>query len=169
MIRVDDSIDLSTIYEKYIYVDGSGIEFTVLSGISNQPGNKFFNINPNQTPDIVNPGLIKSFLDQKQFEIKGTVSQVDLLVGVHTKEALLTKYLYILLKYILQSRKKDLMQRCFENVTLRGSDFTRDLQYQGDQVYTRFLTVSGRVDETWRSDQVELIDHVVIDAKPVNC
>lgn len=168
MVRVDDSIDLSTIYERYIYVDGSGTEFVVQQGISNVVGDKFFNILPSQSPDIVNPGLIKSFLSQEQFEVRGTVSQVDLLIGVHTKEALLTKYMYILLKYILQSRKKDLIQRCFENMVLKGSDFTRDIQYQGDRVYTRFLTVSGRVDETWRSDQVELIDHVVLDAVPVD-
>ena len=167
LVYVADSVDLSSVYHNYIYVDGAGDEHILLPGISNEPGNKFFNIGTGREPDIVNPGEIKSFLTHEQFEIRGTTSNVDLLVGVHAKDALMTKYLYVLVKYILQSRKKDLIQRCFDNMVLKGSDFTRDLQYQGDMVYTRFLTVSGRIDESWRSDQVDLIDFVEVDGDPV--
>lgn len=166
-VSVDDSVDTSVINAGYIYKDGSGVEFEIQRGCSNIPGNKFFFILKGQDPDIVNPGLVKSSITESQYEQKGDTSRVHILIGVHTKDALLTKYLYAILKYIMKSRKADLIKRCFLNSTFQGSDFTRDLQYLGDQVFTRFFTISGEVDDTWRSDNVDLIDNVEIEATPV--
>ena len=61
-----------------------------------------------------------------------------------------------------------MIQRCFHNSKLSGSDFTRDLRYEADMVYTRFLTVTGTIEESWRSDQVDLIDCIHIDGTPVD-
>jgi hypothetical protein len=167
MVEVPDTVDLSDVYSSYIYEDGSGNEFKLGSGISNTPGNKFFFIEPNQTPDISNPGELRSFLTEDQFEVRGVQQNVQILVGVHSKEPLLTKYLYVILKFVLNSRKKDLINRCLDRMTLQGSDFTRDLEFQGDRVYNRFLTVNGYVEDVWRSDQVNLIDAAEIEADPV--
>lgn len=167
-VSVDDSVDLSDVYVNYIYEDGVSTEHTILSGISNDTGNKYFFIAKNSDVDL-NPGTIRSFLTEEQFELRVMVNESTLLIGCHSKEALLTKYLYILLKYFIESRKKDLIKRGFDNPVVKGSDFTRDLHYQGDMVFTRFLTVSGRTTDTWRSDQVDLIDSVEIDASVADC
>ena len=168
-IDVADSVDLSMVHKNYLYVDGDGTEFALKGGISNTTGSKFFFIEPQSDVNIVDPGEIKSFLDIKQIEIRGVRHNVQLLIGVHAKDALLTKYLYTLVKYFLLSRKKDLIKRCFANASLSGSDFTRDLRYEGDMVFTRFLTIDGQVEDSWRSDQVDLIDSVEIDADPIDC
>lgn len=168
-VSVDDSVDMSNVHPAYLYVDGDGIEFEIRPGISNVTGNKFFFIQKNADVNIVDEGLIKSFLSYTQHEEKGDTSQVNILIGVHTKDALLTKYLYAIVKYIMKSRKQDLIKRCFVNSTFQGSDFTRDLRYEGDMVFTRFFTISGQVDDTWRSDDVDLIDFVEIDATPIEC
>lgn len=167
-VSVDDDADLSLIHPGYIYVDGDGGEFEVQKGISNVDGDKFFFIGKFLTPNIDEPGLIKSFLNMKQHEDKGDFTAVNILVGCHSKEALLTKYLYVILKYIMKSRKRDLIQRAFTNSTFQGSDFTKDLRYEGDQVFTRFFTISGQVEDSWRSDEVELIDNVIIDGTPID-
>lgn len=168
-VSVDDSVDVSLIATSYIYEDGSGTEFTVKSGQSNVDGNKFFFIDKNASPDIVNPGEIRTFLNFEQYERKGDTSEVSVTVGVHSKEALVTKFLYAIVKYIMKSRKDDLIKRCFINSTFSGSGFGRDLEYQGDIIFTRYFTLKGQVDDTWRSDNVDLIDQVEIDATPVDC
>ena len=131
--------------------------------------NKFFFIEPDLDPNITDEGYIRTFLDYTQHEVKGDSSAAHALIGVHCKDALLTKYLYIILKYIMKSRKKSLIKRGVLNSTFSGSDFTRDLKYEGDMVFTRFFTLSGQVDDTWRTDDIELIDSVEIEADPIDC
>lgn len=60
------------------------------------------------------------------------------------------------------SRKADLINRCFQKTTFQGSDFTRNLQYEGDHVFTRFLTVSGMIEDSWRSDEITQIDNIEV-------
>lgn len=160
MVSVGDAVDLSPVYDNYIFVDASDVEHVILNAISNETGNKFFFITPNGTPDIGGDCTIKTFLEYTQLEIKSSHQDVQLLLGVHTKNALTTKYLYQILKYILKSRRKSLELRGISKSTVSGSDFTQNMQYEGDAVFTRFLTFSGHILEWWRSDQVNLIDRV---------
>lgn len=165
-VSVDDAVDLSPINPGYLFVDADDNEFEIRRGFSNVAGNKFFFIEKFSTPNIADDGLIKSFLNMTQHEEKGDSSAVSVLVGCHAKDALLTKYLYTILKYIMKSRKRDLIQRAFTNSSFQGSDFTKDLRYEGDQVFTRFFTISGQTEDSWRSDNVDLIDNVVVEATP---
>jgi hypothetical protein len=167
-VSVVDATDLSPVYRNMIYVDAAGTEFTILTGINNTPGDKSFFIQKQAEVDFVTPtAYIRSSLDYKAYEVRGTTSAVNLIVGVHSKDALTTKYLYILLKYFLLSRKKDLIKRGIYTVTYDGSDFNRDSQFTGDQVFSRFLTISGKIDDIWRSDEVILIDNIEINGVPV--
>ena len=83
-------------------------------------------------------------------------------VGIHTKEQLLTKYLYHLTKYFVLSAKLDLIRQNFIVATFRGSDFSRDAAWQGDHVYTRFINISGKTEDSWTNldEIVALIDQV---------
>ena len=168
-VSVDDSVDLDPAHPGFIFVDASGNEQEIQPGMSNDAGNKFFFLPRNgNAPNISGNCYIKTFLSYTQHEEKGYSSAINILVGVHTKEPLFTKYLYVILKYILASRKHDLIQRGLVNSTFSASDFTRDLAYEGDQVFTRFFTISGQVDDTWYSDETQLIDNVDIEATPVD-
>lgn len=169
-MTVADSTDLSQVYKGLIFVDNGDREFPILGGINNTPGEKgFFIMKQADELDTTDPAgnLIKSSLDYRQYEVKGITSDVTLVLGVHSKDVLTTKYLYVLLKYFLLSRKPDMIKRGLMVATLSGSDFHRDSQFAGDQVYVRFLTITGKVEDTWRSDQVQLIDNVEIDCEPV--
>jgi hypothetical protein len=169
-IIVDDTTNLSPVYRGMLYVDSVGNEFDIVTGINNTPGDKSFYIQKGAEVDISNTdGFIKSSLDFERYELRGVTGNVRLVIGCHSKDALTTKYMYILLKYFLLSRKKDMISRSFYVSTYSGSDFNRDSEYVGDQVYTRFLTTSGKVDDTWRSDQIVLIDNIEVVATPVEC
>lgn len=166
-ITVADSVNLNPVHAGYIFVDAGGNEHEVQRGISNEIGNKFFFLPKNgNAPNISGNCFIKTFLSYTQHEEKGYSSSVNLLIGVHSKEPLMTKYLYVILKHIMASRKHALIKRGLINSTFSASDFTRDLRYEGDHVFTRFFTLTGQVDDTWHSDETVLIDNVEIDATP---
>ena len=160
LVSVDDEIDLSNVWPAFIYEDSEGTEFEILGVTSESP--KGFYIAKNATPEITDPGLIKSFITESQYTLRQNTSQVNILIGVHSKDVLITKYLYTILKYILASRKTSMMRRGLHNTTFQGSDFTRDLRYEGDQVYTRFYTLTGQIDDHWRAGSMDLIDHVEV-------
>lgn len=166
-VVVDDSVDLSSIYKGMVLVDSLNEEFTILGGIDNALGSKSFFIEKNADIEITGNALIRSGLDHKVNEVKGVTGDETLVIGVHSKDALTTKYLYILLKYFIISRKKDMIKRSFYLASYSGSDFNKDQAYLGDQIYTRFLTITGKIDDTWRSDQVVLIDNVDLEATPI--
>lgn len=165
IIYIDDSIDLSGVYSNLIFEDADANEFTIIGGIINTPGSKQIMVSPNSEVNISELGTIKSSIDYRQYEVRGVVSNVTLMLGAHTKDALKTKYLYLLIKYMILSRKKDLINRNFVVSSFQGSDFTKNLQYQGDQVYTRFLTLTGKIEENWSSDEVIPIEGIDIVVK----
>ena len=168
MVRVPDTVDLSDVHRQFIYEDGSNLEHIILSGISNTVGDKYFFIAKQSTPDIVNPGIIKSFLTEKSLTRRGVTDNISLLIGVHTTEPLLTKYLFILLQFFLLSRKEELIQNCLIVSSLSGSDFNPDLAYQGDKVFTRFLTLKGKIENSWDSDMYNLVDNINITTSAVS-
>lgn len=168
-VSVENGVDLTLISKGFIYKDGSNIDHVISSGISNVTNDKFFFIAPNATPNIGVAGTIRSPLTTKVIEENGVSNNVQILLGIHSKEPLLTIYLFSLVQFFLLSRKKDLVNRNFINSTLSGSDFTRNAEYQGDRVFTRFLTISGQVRNSWRSDIVNLIDTLEVTGVPIEC
>lgn len=164
-VHVPDGVDLSQVHINLLYVDAAGTEFQILGGIDDTPGSKQFMVAPLAGVDISEEGLIKSGIDYEQVTIRGVHSDVNLMLGVHTKEALLTKYFYILVKYFLLSRKRSLIERHFICSSYQGSDFTRNLKYQGDMVFTRFLTLTGKVHDSFKSDQTDIFDIVDVGIK----
>ena len=165
-LTCDDTPDLSLLAKNYLFEDAAGTEHQIQAGISNVDGNKFFFITKNATVDLTGPGLIKSFLTDKVQTVKSVIMQVSVVIGVHAENPLMAKYLYILLKNILLSRKADLISRCFDNLVISGSDFTRDTSYNADRVFTRFLTITGIVQDSWNADQMDLIDQINVDSTP---
>ena len=84
-------------------------------------------------------------------------------VGIHTKEQLVTKYLYHVVKYAILSNKEELIRQNFIIATFKGSDFSRDAGWQGDHVYTRFLNISGKTEDSWVN-----IDEIVADVQQID-
>lgn len=167
-VSVVDATDLSEIYKGMLYVDSAEVEHVLIGGIVNEPGGKGFFIEKQSEVDFSDQtGFIKSSLNYKEYEVRGVTGDVNLVLGVHSKDALTTKYLYTLLKYWIITRKFDMIKRGLFLATYSGSDFNRDSEYVGDKVFTRFLTITGKVEDTWRADQVQLIDNIEIDCEPV--
>lgn len=165
IVKVPDSVNLAQVYANLLFVDQAGVQHVILGGISNETGSKQFIIEKNGEVSLSNGAIIKTSIDHNTYEIKGNVESSQIILGIHTKEALLTKYLYTMVKYIILSRKKDMTIRGFSLTTYNGSDFHRNMDYLGDTVFTRFFNISGVLQHAWRSDKVQLIDSVDIIAK----
>lgn len=161
IVKLPDDVNLAGVHANLLYVDSAKNEFTIIGGIVNDLGAKQFIVDRGSEVAL-GEGLIKSSLDYNIYQKRGNIESTQLILGIHTKEALLTKYLYILVKYFMLSRRDDLIARGLQLNTYTGSDFHRNLEYVGDVVYTRFFNVSGRVQHQWRSDKVQLIDNVEV-------
>lgn len=156
----DSSVDLSEVTKNKKYVNADG-EFVIVGPVLKDTEKAIF-LEKGLDIDVSKPGSILSQLNYTQTEERGVHSDVQLLIGVHTKDALTTKYLYVLLKYFILSRKESEENRGFILGSYSGSDFTRDMKIKGDIVYTRFLTVSGKTEDSWNGDEVELFDDLQV-------
>ncbi len=159
-ISIPDSVDLSQIYINLLFVDATGAEFPILGGIVDTTGSKQVIIESGQTVSLSIGATIQSSINYLQYQVKGNVENVQLMIGIHTKEPLMTKYLYTLVKYFILSRKISLIKRDFQLATYSGSDFTRDQQYGGDAVFTRFLTLNGMIQNDFNAQKVKVYDDV---------
>lgn len=165
ILSLSDAQDLSNVHPGQNLIDGNGVAFQILSGIDNTPGQKQVIIGKNVDIDVMAPAYIQSSITTNIFELKTNAENERLLLGIHTKDALQTKYLYNMVKYFLESRKDDLVSQGFMLATYKGSDFNLNSEYASDFIYSRYLTVSGKFYNTWNSDQVIPIDWLEVQVK----
>lgn len=159
-VDVPDSVNLTNVTANNLFVDSAGTQHSILGGIDNTTGSKKFFIAKDATV-VLGAGFIRSSINFKQFEEKVIMDAEQLLLGIHTQEPLLTKYLYTTLKYILMSRKVDLIVRGLKRLTFSGSDFTRNLNY-GEEVFSRYLTLRGLTENRFKHQEVTPIESTQI-------
>lgn len=146
----------------------AGLQFRDAAG-NNTPveavdeANSVIYVASGSTIDISNFCQVVSALETRRFEKKFTREKQSLLVGVHSKNRLMALYLYTIVKYILHAKKKDIHSRGLELPTFAGSDFTRNLEHMADIVHTRFLTVTGQIQESWVDILGPLEDAEIVD------
>lgn len=165
LVTVPDGVNLSQVYANLLFVDNAGVEHQIIGGIDNTVGQKKFAVAKQSEVTIGIGCEIKTSINFSRYKQKGNVEKAQILMGVHSKDPLITRYIYTLVKYFLLSRKKDLISRDFQLSTYNGSDFSRNMEYKGDAVFSRYLTVSGMLQHDWRSDLVELVDSIEIEVK----
>ena len=165
IISLPDSVNLSSIHVNLLFVDAAGGEFPILGGINNTIGSKQIMIDQDQTVSLDPGAKISSSIDFDRYSQGALPEKFTIVIGVHANEPLTTKYLYTLIKYFIVSRKDDLCSRGVQIPTFSGSDFNRNMEYGADQVYTRFLNVSGVIYSNWRGDKAQLIDNVQVNVQ----
>ena len=165
VVSFADSVNLSTVTVNKLFVDAAGTEHVILGGIDNTIGQQAVSISPGATVDLGAGATINSSIDFDRYSTKRTMEVFEVVLGIHTKEPLLTKYLYVLIKYFMLSRMDDLCNRGIILGSYYGSDFTRNMQYSADAVYNRFFHFTGKIEPQWRQDKVQLIDHVQVNVE----
>lgn len=158
-LTVVNAADLSPICPGMVFVDADNNKFPIQSGISNMSGNKYINIGSGQTPQLVGDGRIESSIDfirseRRQIRIRETV-----MLGCHAKNDIhLVKFIYYILVYILKSRQDSLINRGIELDRGTGNIFDRENDFQGENIFSRFLEVNCLTEFVWNQGVVQVFD-----------
>lgn len=140
--------DLSAVRAGQIFVDGDGNEYAIIGGITNEDGDKHFVISSGQDINLIGCSIISNVSISRR-ERKGVRESENLMISISTENALLTKYLYTIVKYILLSNKQTMIERGLEISSYDGSDFTR-MDRLPENLFTRFLTLKANfIENTW--------------------
>lgn len=158
-LTVINAADLSIVCPGMIFVDNSGVEFSIQSGNSNMAGNKFINIGTGKDPDLGGDGRIESCLDKKRTERRWIRLHENIKLGCHAKDDIhLAKFLFYILTFILKSRQDALINRGIQLDMEAGSVHDREDEYKGENVFSRFITVNCLTQFDWDQEEVSLID-----------
>jgi hypothetical protein len=156
---LDPATDLSTVCPNLIYVDNLGNKFTILSGISNESGNKYINIGKGQNPSIGTDGRIESSIDFDAYERRMIRMRETVRVGVHAKDDIhLAKFLYYILYYIIKSRQEAMINRGIHLDRGMVSVFDRLDEFEGENVFSRYYDLHCLVEFNWNQEQVAVAD-----------
>ena len=163
IVSIPDSVDLSSVFINLLLVDGDGDEFAITGGISDVTGSKTVGITPDSDLDNLTGCYIKSTIDFERYSYKFTYNNESILIGIHTKNALETIYLYTIVNYILMANKETLINRGFDLINYSGSDFDKDQQFAPEQMYTKYLTLNATTHNTWKADQQTIVENIELD------
>ncbi len=153
--------DLSSVTTNDIFVDGNGQQFPIVGGITNVAGDKHIVIPHGQTVNGTGCKITSSVTIARK-ERKSVRTTESLQLSIITPDANLTKYFYIIIKYILLSHRIEMINYGMDLVILDGSDFSRMQAELPENLFVRFLTVRSRlIEHSWFSDNsVEILGSV---------
>lgn len=158
-LSFDSSTDLSTVCPGLVFVDSDNVSFPISPPISNMSGSKYVTIPAGNSPNLTLPGKIVSSIDFARFEHRQVRLRERIALGVHSNNDVhLTKFLYYILVWILKSRQDSLINRGVELDRGTGQIFDRDDQFEGENVYSRFLYVTCITEFVWNQSQVKVFD-----------
>lgn len=150
--------DLTTVRTGNILVDSDGNEFKILGGITNDTGDKHFAISTGQVVNLTGC-KIRTAYSGTRTTVRGVRETESILIGIITENPLATKYLFHIVKYILLSRKNDLLARGLEISTYDASDFIKWGELP--QAFIRSLTLRARfIENTWNADKVGILENI---------
>jgi len=159
-VEVPDAVDLSNVYKGRFWVEGMGQSLTILDPISNIVGEKFFHIAKMATVDLTNTTIV-SCINKRLFECKFIPSAENVMIGIHSENALLTRYIYYIVRHILWTKKDKFRELDLQLSKYDGSDFQlqQDLLSESS-VYSRWVTAKFISYNTYKDKEVTPIDAI---------
>lgn len=153
--------NLANVRVNQLLVDGNGNEYPILGGITNDPGDKRVSIKTKICDfDLSNVKIISNLNFERKLQ-KSINESETIVLPIVTEEPLLTKYLFIIIKYILNSRKSSLIARGVAITSFDATDFNRWGVKLPDNCYARFISARfQRIEQTWVGEKVSLIEAV---------
>ena len=154
LVVMPEGFDYSPIRPGFILIDGKGEEYLVTrlcdKGIYvHREGD---DINP--TKITVKSSVITSIRKKHQTAIQESID-----IGIHGHADQNTVlWMYYMTIWILLRFKPEMEKRCMELSTFSASDFNRESQYLGENVFSRFIRVTARSMVTWLDDPEIQID-----------
>lgn len=154
---VPDAVDLSNVYKNRWVVLPDNAEIQILE-VSNEVGNKFLKLNTDSESIVLTGAKIVSAVNTRIFRQHEIPSREKIMVGVHSQNSLLTKYLYHILKYVLYKGWERFESKNIQLQTFEGSDFMMNQEMLPVQVFSRFLSMNFVARNSWRHKELVVLD-----------
>ncbi len=149
--------DLNGVYNNTFFIDGNANQYSIVGGITDTPTDKHFLINPNITSINLTNCTIVSNVSISRVKIRATRDFEEIMLSIVTEEALLTKYLYTIIKYILLAYKKTLISRGLELTTYTGSDFNRQDRLPENLFVRNLMLRINFVEHSWTGENLPIL------------
>jgi hypothetical protein len=112
------------------------------------------------TPDL-SKVQVESFIDYSVAKRGATIFNEQVDIGIHAHaDPDMVLWMYYILLWILFRFKPDMERMNLELTTVTASDFTRDNQYLGENIFSRWVRLSGKTFISWKEENYPLIDTI---------
>lgn len=114
------------------------------------------------TSDDFTDAIIKGARDRYTTKVESVTFKESYQIGLHVMgEPVYLLYLHSIVQFMLLKYKQDLLERRgFERTSLSSTDFRRNLEFENEEVFSRFITITGYARHYWPKDVAPLIDVV---------
>jgi hypothetical protein len=168
-LTINPAANLENICPNMVFIDGNDIKFDIRSGNSNMSGDKYINIGSGKEPLLNAPGQIVSSIEITRVERNMIRLKEVISIGCHAKDDVhLAKYLYYIVMWIMKSRKDSLIARGIHLDRGTGGMYDRADQYQGENIFSRFMDMSCVTEFDWNQEEVNLVDCFDVTIKAPN-
>jgi hypothetical protein len=134
--------------------------------IIEKAGNNGFRIQTDLTIDFEKVAIAPQFLTYRA-RMERIISQESYSIGCHCHgDPSLTHFLYNLVKYALLRYREGLFEQFnFQLGTISATDTIENEAFGSDNVFSRFITLSGQVEEYWVKSPFRTWETIVFDDK----
>ena len=145
-------------------IDRTGKAFEIVEGVSD----KSFKIDPGSVGDF-RQCVLKGHRPNWIVDVESSSFKETYRVGIHTTDPVHLTWLHAIMQFALLRYKQVLLEaRGFERSTIASSQVARDQSYETENVFVRYITVSGYVRQFWPKTVAPVIDGVELDALSVS-
>jgi len=157
MLLPDGIMGNKTIAPGMLIVTRSGRQHAILQNF----GDNEISLAPN-TSDDFKDAIIKGVKDRYVTTVESVVFKETYQIGIHVQnEPMNLIVLHSILKFALLKYKQDLLEaRGFERSVLASTDFRRNMEFDMEFVYSRFISITGYVRQHWPKTTREMIDNI---------
>lgn len=156
-IDVPDGISLDCVRPGHIICDGKKEEYLIT-----QMTPDGFIVDQSGAPVDSSKVTIKSFIKEEIKKVGHSYFTESVDIGIHghsDKDTVL--WMYYITAWILLRFKAEIEKRCMDLSTFSASDFKRDNQYLGENIFTRWIRLTARTQQTWFEDPLPQVDTLV--------
>ena len=105
---------------------------------------------------------VRSFIDQTRKKTGQAYFQEQVDIGIHGHaDSNTVMWMYYMTAWIFLRFKPEIERRCMDLTTWSATDFKRDSQYLGDNIFSRWMRLSARTQSVWSEDPYDEIDTLV--------
>jgi hypothetical protein len=146
-------------------VDRQGTAHEILASIDE----KTFKINPLTVADFRN-ATIKGHRPNWNISVESSSFKESYRIGIHCdSDVVHLTWLHAILQFTLLRYKQVLLEaRGFERSTINSTQVALDQRFEAENIFTRFITISGYVRQFWPKTIAPVIDGVEMDALSVS-